>query len=125
MKIGLTIVVAFVCGFAGAELFHIWSETPEQRPAPPRPFAQVLDDVEHAIPQLVGVGVYWFDGSPEDARQIKDIVELIQPDLNTAIMKIEGVSDVAVINSRHAIFRNGEMLLREAEQKLLQLAPES
>lgn len=123
MNAGISAVVVFACGFAGSELLHIWREAAEKRATAPRPFVQVLDDVEHAIPQLVGSGVYWFDGSLEDARQIRDIIEALQPSLSVSVMKIEGLPDVAVINAQHSIFGNGGMLLREVEKKLTTIAP--
>lgn len=123
MKIGLIFVVAFVCGFAGAELLHIWREKSEQRVVQARPYTQVMQDVDLAIPQLVEGGVYWFDGSIEDAQQLKDVAKALEPSMKIAVMKVEGVREIAIINTQHAIFGNGGMLLREVEQKLFLLAP--
>lgn len=123
MRVWLSSVIVFICGFVFAESFHAWREAAEQRTTPPRPHALVMEDVDHAIPQLVEGGVYWFDGSLEDARQISDIVKVLQPNLKIAVMKIEGIQETAIINNQHAIFGNGGMLLRDVEQTLLQLAP--
>jgi hypothetical protein len=125
MSNGLTFVIVFVCGFAGAQFFDIWRERVEQRSTPPRPYGLVMEDIDHAIPQLVGGGVYWFYGSLEDARQLRDIVKALQPSLNIAVMKIERVREVAIINTQHTIFGNGGMLLREVEEKLTAIAPAS
>lgn len=124
MRAGVTTVIVFLFGFAVAQLFELWSEASERRTTAPRLFEQVLDDVNHAIPQLVGAGVYWFDGSLEDARQIRDVVKVLQPNLSVSVMKIDGIPDVAIINTQHAIFGNGGMLLREVEKKLLYLSHE-
>lgn len=117
------VVIAFVFGFAGAELLHIWREKAGQHVAPLRPYALVMVDIGHAIPELVGNGVYWFDGSFEDARQLNDIVKVLQPNLMVSVMKVKGIPDIAIINAQHSIFGNGEMLLREVEEKLTVLAP--
>lgn len=124
MRTSVTTVIVFLLGFAVAQFFELWREKLVQRTVPPRQYALVMKDVSHALPQLVGAGVYWFDGSLEDARQIKDVIEVLQPSLSVSVMKVEGLRDVAVINTQHSIFENGGMLLREVEKKLLQLSHE-
>jgi hypothetical protein len=125
MRVGLSSVIVFICGLVCAETFHAWREAAGRRTTPPRLYALGMDDIIHAIPQLVGAGVYWFDGSLEDARQIKDVIDVLQPSFRVSVMKIDGVPDLAIINAQHTIFENGGVPLHEVEQKLLQLAPES
>lgn len=116
--------IAALCGagimFSGLQ----WLERDEPRNTPVRPSAIVLTEIASVISDLSIDGVHWFHGSKEDAEQIEDAIELIEPSLKILIWKTPGFNGYPIVNTTHNTFSPKGMSMAELEEKLQNLKPE-
>lgn len=105
----------------GAALWSTYQGATSRHHGLLRPPKDVLSDARDAIMSIENRGVFWFGGSQEDAIQIEQIVEVLNPNLRVSVLKVDGIEKVAIVNATHEAFGKGWMPLREAEQMLHEL----